>query len=54
MIPNCRCCEEEYSEACYQVSLGYHIATSLDREFINAKGHLCITIVDDNGKIIIW
>jgi hypothetical protein len=49
---NCRGCEYEYEYACELVRKGHHIATTVDREFIDRK-HLCIIIVDDCGEIIL-
>ncbi len=53
MIPKCRGCEEEYGFACELVRDGFHIATMNGREFIGKK-HLCIIIVNDDGKLMAW
>lgn len=52
MIPNCIGCEEEFYEAEEMVSKGYYIATTIGREFSD-KGHLCLLMVDDEGKIVL-
>ena len=56
MISNCAGCEEEFAEACYQISLGYHVATCKDwpgSENLGCKGHYAVLIVDDNGRIMV-
>ena len=56
MIPNCAGCKEDFDEACYQVSLGHHVATGKDwpsSENIGRRGHYAVCIIDNNGNIIV-
>lgn len=49
MKPNCRGCEEEYEELIYYAKKGLHFAG----EGLYEEGHLFITMVDNNGKVIV-
>lgn len=50
---NCKGCEEELYQAYYYQARGFHLVQS-DITNLGVKGkHLCIMMVDDEGKIMI-
>ncbi|MBI1970081.1 hypothetical protein HYS48_05280 [Candidatus Woesearchaeota archaeon] len=55
MIPNCPGCEQELWDAFeYQQTEGWHLANDGKYSVPGKKGHLCIIMVDDKGRVRLW
>jgi hypothetical protein len=57
MIPNCIGCKWEFEEAYrQQEEAGLHVATCPDfpNSYPVRKGHYCMIIVDNKGKLRMW